>query len=1177
LNILVTATTAQAQAQLAAVNSQMKTMAAQAGISGGALGKIGKGGAGIAAVGAVAVVAGKQLYDLGKDFDKAYDKIRVGTGATGKELERLKGNFKEVAKTVPNDFKEVGTAIADLNRRLGLSGKPLERMAENVLHLSNITKTDLEGNIKSVARAFVDWEVPVKKQTSALDGLFRLSQKSGASVTEIADNIQKFGSPLRTLGLDIDYAAAMFANFERAGVNMQTMVPGLKLAIGNMVDPTDELAKKFETLGVEADKPAAGLQKIFAAIGNDSQLSKVEKMTLAMEVFGKRAGADMAEAVRQGRFDVGGFMATFNDKNGDSIRKAADETYDFSENVRILGNSLKIYLKPSADAVFDAAGRASAAIVQVVEVLEGKQGANKAPQWIKDTAAVLRVLGGALRAALWVSKTLGAYLLDKFLSALKVARGAVRGTTAAVEWLSQAWRNARDWTIRAGNNIAQFVSGLWGKLKGSFSAIKDGIVGAFSSAWGRVKSIFEGAKIAVVGFVNSILGILDRIPGVDTEQISLGTGEGSSERGRPRGLQRGGVLQGGAASGDSIPAMLERGEYVLNRKAVEKIGVGRLNHINFKAASRFQTGGVVGLQDGGFLDTLTELPGKFISPIADAGTAALDLLMNGPAQFLKMLPKPNIPQPLTGVGPYLLERAKSFITKNAQSPLKDNDWVDSNTFAVAKFLANKFSASISSSYRSPAQNAAVGGVPGSSHTRGTPSNPGAFDFVPPSGGLQSFAGKNIAGIAENMIHDVGSGLHNHIAFFNKGGLVVKGKTSWFSPPDAPNTTADGKHTAADPGFAMRRYDTLGDWFWAQVGGAQGMLQHIDWGPAAWTGRTIDFTKAGLDKVGSSYDITDTQAKVTWLGSTAKSGFRKAQELGLAAGGKTPEEKKAAKEAKKARNRRQSRITAKAGRTLSRAKEVREESKNGKLAGRAVRAANKAVSFAKEGQFGKANKWTKRAQNLTARAARSIPGLGSRRPGVATNKFDPTQPFSVTNLPGFSALPKSVQDLMMSPGLSPAARQNLANLALTMAGETPTMTDDAAALNIILRTQINQKSKAQKDLRKANAMLAKGGLTKKERQRWMGVRDRSLNSLTTATGDIISTTDSINGLNGGDGETSMADAMKELADAIKEQNRLQSGVQAVGSREALRMLSDVISGEIVGKRSAPANSYSGVRY
>lgn len=103
--------------------------------------------------------------------------------------------------------------------------------------------------------------------------------------------------------------------------------------------------------------------------------------------------------------------------------------------------------------------------------------------------------------------------------------------------------------------------------------------------------------------------------------------------------------------------------------------------------------------------------------------------------------------------------------------LGDNDWVDSHTMQVARFLASRFGASISSSYRSPAHNAAVGGVPGSSHTRGSASNPGAFDFVPPSGAMQAWAGKHIAGIVENMIHDVGSGLHNHIAFFRQGGLL----------------------------------------------------------------------------------------------------------------------------------------------------------------------------------------------------------------------------------------------------------------------------------------------------------------------------------------------------------------------------------------------------------------------
>ena len=103
--------------------------------------------------------------------------------------------------------------------------------------------------------------------------------------------------------------------------------------------------------------------------------------------------------------------------------------------------------------------------------------------------------------------------------------------------------------------------------------------------------------------------------------------------------------------------------------------------------------------------------------------------------------------------------------------LGNNAWVDSNTWTVASYLANKFGLQISSNYRSPAHNAAVGGVPNSSHTRGTPSNPGAFDFVPASSAMQSFAGQRVAGIVENLIHDVGSGLHNHIAFFQRGGMV----------------------------------------------------------------------------------------------------------------------------------------------------------------------------------------------------------------------------------------------------------------------------------------------------------------------------------------------------------------------------------------------------------------------
>jgi TP901 family phage tail tape measure protein len=764
LNILVSATTAQAQAQLAAVNTQLKSMAAQAGISGTSMSKVGKGTAmaatGIAAVGAAAVIAGKQLYDLGQEFDDAYDTIRTGTGATGKELKRLKANFRDVAKTVPNDFKEVGTAIADLNTRMGLTGRPLERMAESLLHLSNITGDDLEGNIKSVARAFVDWEVPVKNQTRALDGLFRLSQESGASVSEIADNLQKFGSPLRTLGINIDYAAAMFATFERAGVNMQTMVPGLKLAIGNMVKPSDDLAKQFKQLGVEADKPAAGLQKIFAAIGSDSNLTRVEKISLAMDVFGKRAGADMAEAVRQGRFDVERFMRIFRDqKNGDSIRKAARDAYDFSENMKIFGNKIKVAIEPAATAVFAFAARVS-------KWLAGPQGTKA----IKVLGQIFTTTFKAISAA-----------IRPFVNLFRASFNAIK---AVIKAAGQTWEIVSEQFQARTKTVKASIKSLIAPFKSVFSTIADVVKDKFSSAFNSAAS-----------FVNSIIGVLNKIPGVDIGEVNTGGGNGGGQSGtvpsggrpRPVGRQRGGMLTGGAPSGDSIPALLERGEYVLNRKAVEKVGVDKLNKVNFGQAPRFQTGGRVGMIGGGIMDTITDVAGGAANAVGDVASAVLK-----PASFfLNLLPKPTLPQPVTGTGPWAIDKATGFIKDKVSDlfakssagsssysgppanmrQLGDNAWVDSHTLAVADYLSKRFGVSVSSSYRTPEHNAEVGGVPGSFHTHGSYANPGAIDFVPANSAMQAFVGSSIAGIQENLIHDVGSGLHNHVAFFQKGGLA----------------------------------------------------------------------------------------------------------------------------------------------------------------------------------------------------------------------------------------------------------------------------------------------------------------------------------------------------------------------------------------------------------------------
>lgn len=83
-------------------------------------------------------------------------------------------------------------------------------------------------------------------------------------------------------------------------------------------------------------------------------------------------------------------------------------------------------------------------------------------------------------------------------------------------------------------------------------------------------------------------------------------------------------------------------------------------------------------------------------------------------------------------------------------------------------------------------------------------------------------------------------------------MIVAGKVSTFTPADAPNITADGKHTAADPGIALWGHsDTLGRHYCVTLrrGRLHAVLKHIDIGPAPWTGREIDVTGAGVSKLG----------------------------------------------------------------------------------------------------------------------------------------------------------------------------------------------------------------------------------------------------------------------------------------------------------------------------------------
>lgn len=264
------------------------------------------------------------------DYDDAVDSILIGTGAVGEKLEGLESSFKKIAAKVPQDMAQSSKAIADLNTRLGLTGEGLETLSVTMLDSSRMLGEDLGGMIAQSTKAMNDWGVSAKDSTGFMDILFVASQETGISISSLSEQLYKFGSPLRQMGFDVETVTAMLGSFEKAGVNTELVMGSMRIALGKMAKA-----------GIK-DLPEA-LRASITAIKNFK--TDGEATRKAIEIFGQKAGPDMAAAIREGRLEVDDFIKTLNKSEG-AISRTAEATDGFAEQIGRMKNQVAISLEP---------------------------------------------------------------------------------------------------------------------------------------------------------------------------------------------------------------------------------------------------------------------------------------------------------------------------------------------------------------------------------------------------------------------------------------------------------------------------------------------------------------------------------------------------------------------------------------------------------------------------------------------------------------------------------------------------------------------------------------------------------------------------------------------------------------------------------------------------------------
>jgi TP901 family phage tail tape measure protein len=1079
----------------------------------------------VAAVTVAAGAAGKALYDIGGEFEHANNIIRAGTGATGKHLKKLEDDFKSVVSHVPASFEEAATAVTELNKRLGLTGKPLRESSHQFLELSRMTGSDLQGNIKGVARAFEDWEVSTKKQGPVLDEFFRASQKSGGSVEELAEQVNKFGPQLRNLHIPLGKSIALFASFEKAGVSSSKMGMALNLAFKNLVHGTTQVPEK-----IAPKDTGKKVLEIFK--GMESGAVSANR---AFEVFGSKGGGALIQAIKQGRFHVGEFQKAIENSKG-AIDKTGEATKTTSDHFAELGNKLKVLVAPAAEFVYDSINKLAGALAKV-----------NFRKLLREAGPTFREIGDIVKQ---MAGVIGPVIGDALKGAAQFFKGFAQVVKGVVEVISgllhgefgKAWQGVKD--IFSGGVKA--TMGILRAISAPIRAIVGAVGGAmgkgFSAAWDTVTGIFKTGKEAVVDVLNTIIEAINVIPG-----ISIGTIGGSGGGGSPVKHQyptrkaheeAGHHYSGGAITrptaivGEEAP---QHPEWVIATNPAY-----RRNNLSYWAQAGHDLG-VPGFLSGG----------SIASGIGSAvGTAISSLPMTGgtpsaatASSVIGNLPTPHLPQPFTGLGPWLISKVTNWIKSQFESVVGGGggskgpngvgsfmglpmaDWViESLRFAQGKGVPVR----PTSGYR-PGYDPHT--ASGHSEHSGTQYPHGAVDFggfTDPAalamkmGVVHATAGFKYPLLAPIGFHDDGhaSGTGHYkgglLGRFAKGGRLP----SWVHGSGSLNADqlASLAHYvgAKNPGLMSQiaQAESGGNPHSMGGEGDKGLWQIIPSTAAAFGINYGGLFDPLANAIGMK-KILDGQGINAWhtYTSGAYSGYSKGSisPLGSTGGGG-------------------------AGGSGSGAKK-----------------------FTPHIGIGKAQN----AGGVSRHTALTVGGLSPSALSAAAG-----------------ALPPALQAMLKAPGIGYAGQLAIAEQAATIAQGTEGTADDAAARAFEGELLEGQKGRLQKQLTRLNAKLKKGGMTAKARAKVLAKREE-------VQGELLGVEGSIAGLSGEGEETAQkqieatealtaalqehTQAEQDLANEMKQTRELSEQAMSTSSAVAWRALADMLSGNLGARTLASAQT------
>lgn len=260
-----------------------------------------------------------------KEVDTGLDTIVKKTGASGETLDGMHDILNNITTSIPTDFATAGAAIGEVNTRFGSTGQELEDLSTQFIKFAELNGTDVSTSIDKVQSAMAAFGLDASNAGYVLDVMNKAGQDTGVSMDSLASDLLTNNAVLQDMGLGLNQSVAFLSGMSKEGVNTSDVVTGLNQAMKNA-------SKEGKTTG----EALGEIQDQLIGASTDAEAAQI-----AMELFGSRSGAKIAQMVRDGRLNFEEFGGTINDFTG-SVSTTFDQITDPADQLKTVFNGLKI-------------------------------------------------------------------------------------------------------------------------------------------------------------------------------------------------------------------------------------------------------------------------------------------------------------------------------------------------------------------------------------------------------------------------------------------------------------------------------------------------------------------------------------------------------------------------------------------------------------------------------------------------------------------------------------------------------------------------------------------------------------------------------------------------------------------------------------------------------------------